>query len=117
MFPEIRLFVRKIPRGKVATYGQVAEAAGFPRASRQVAWALKDAPPGLPWQRVIGKATARRGKILLRGAQGVRQVQELQSEGVTVHGIYVDLEAFGHDFNAPAKSVRRRARPRDARAV
>ncbi len=116
MFPEIRKFVRKIPKGKVATYGQVAEAAGFPRASRQVAWALKDAPPDLPWQRVIGKATANRGKILLRGANGVRQVQELTMEGVKVNGIWVDLQTFGHDFNAKAKSAKRPARPRGARA-
>jgi methylated-DNA-protein-cysteine methyltransferase-like protein len=112
MFQDIRRFVRKIPKGKVATYGQVAEAAGFPRASRQVAWALKDSPPDLPWQRVIGKATTKRGKILLRGANGVRQVQELTLEGVKVNGIFVDLETFGHEFNAKAKPAKRPARPR-----
>lgn len=110
MFQDIRRFVRKIPKGKVATYGQVAEAAGFPRASRQVAWSLKDSPPDLPWQRVIGKATAKRGKILLRGANGVRQVQELAIEGVKVNGIFVDLELYGHDFNAKAKSTKRRSK-------
>lgn len=110
MFQDIRRFVRKIPKGKVATYGQIAEAAGFPRASRQVAWALKDSPPDLPWQRVIGKATAKRGKILLRGANGVRQVQELTMEGVKVNGIFVDLQVFGHDFTkAVGKAPRRRA--------
>ena len=65
MFEEIRRFVKKIPKGKVATYGQVAEAAGFPRGSRQVAWSLKVFDPKLPWQRVIGKAGAHRGKILI----------------------------------------------------
>jgi methylated-DNA-protein-cysteine methyltransferase-like protein len=112
MFQEIRRFVRKIPKGKVATYGQIAEAAGFPRASRQVAWALKDSPPDLPWQRVIGKATAKRGKILLRGANGVRQVQELTLEGVKVNGIFVDLVTFGHDFEAKAKEAKRTSPPR-----
>ena len=42
MFDEIRAVIRRIPRGKVATYGQVAEAAGFPGCARQVVWALRD---------------------------------------------------------------------------
>ena len=42
MFDEIRAVIRRIPRGKVATYGQVAEAAGFPGCPRQVVWALRD---------------------------------------------------------------------------
>jgi methylated-DNA-protein-cysteine methyltransferase-like protein len=103
MFEAIRRYVRKIPRGRVATYGQVAEAAGFPRGSRQVAWSLKDAPPNLPWQRVIGKAARGRGKILLRGPNGVAQVLQLESEGVRVDGLYVDLDRFGYQFRARAK--------------
>ncbi|WP_051670822.1 DUF1553 domain-containing protein [Bryobacter aggregatus] len=91
MFDEIRRFVKKIPKGKVATYGQVAVAAGFPRASRQVAWSLKTFDPTLPWQRVVGKG----GKILLRGAGGVEQVQRLEAEGVVVHGTRIDLKRFG----------------------
>jgi methylated-DNA-protein-cysteine methyltransferase-like protein len=98
MFEQIRKFVRKVPRGKVVTYGQVAEAAGFPRASRQVAWALKDADHTLPWQRVIGKASGGRGKILLRGLNGVRQLESLAAEGVQVHGMYVDLKKFGYVY-------------------
>lgn len=98
MFEEIRKVVKKIPKGKVATYGQVAEAAGFPRGSRQAAWALRVFDPKLPWQRVIGKAGAHRGKILLRGANGVEQVQRLGAEGVMVQGIYVDLKKYGHLF-------------------
>ena len=38
MFEELRRYVKKIPKGKVATYGQVALAAGFPTGSRQAAW-------------------------------------------------------------------------------
>ena len=40
MFEDVYEVVKKIPKGKVATYGQVARAAGYPRASRQVGWAL-----------------------------------------------------------------------------
>jgi methylated-DNA-protein-cysteine methyltransferase-like protein len=77
MFDRIRRAIRKIPRGKVATYGQVARAAGFPGAARQVVWALH-ASRGLPWQRVVGV----RGRILLPGESGLEQRLRLENEGV-----------------------------------
>jgi methylated-DNA-protein-cysteine methyltransferase-like protein len=66
MFVEIRNVVRKIPRGKVATYGAVAEAAGFPGNARRVAWALRKTDGRLPWHRVLGSG----GKILLPQGSG-----------------------------------------------
>ncbi|HEX4047038.1 MAG TPA: MGMT family protein [Elusimicrobiota bacterium] len=47
--------VRRIPRGRVATYGQVAHLAGLPNHARQVGYALQALPDGtpLPWQRVV----------------------------------------------------------------
>jgi len=47
--------VREIPRGRVASYGQVAEIAGIPRGARQVGYALRHLPQGhdVPWHRVI----------------------------------------------------------------
>lgn len=49
--------VRRIPRGRVATYGQIATMAGNPRAARQVAWVLNIASEKhrLPWHRVINR--------------------------------------------------------------
>lgn len=48
--------VRKIPRGQVATYGQVAAYLGSPRAAQAVGWALAVCDPAVvPWQRVVGK--------------------------------------------------------------
>lgn len=94
MFPEIRAVVRQIPKGKVATYGQVAAAAGFPRGARQVAWALKAFDPLLPWHRVVGSG----GKVLLRGASGVEQIQRLEAEGVIVRGNRIDLARFGISY-------------------
>ena len=38
--------IRDIPRGSVASYGQIAEIAGIPRGARQVGWALKQLPAG-----------------------------------------------------------------------
>ena len=55
--------VRAIPRGKVATYGQVAELAGIPSGHRVAARALRSCPEALPWQRVVGKKDARRAQI------------------------------------------------------
>ena len=49
-----RRAIRQIPRGKVATYGQVAAAAGYPLFHRQVAQMLRKSHGTLPWQRVVG---------------------------------------------------------------
>jgi methylated-DNA-protein-cysteine methyltransferase-like protein len=59
------------------TYGEVAEAAGFPGAARQVVWALKAADRGLPWHRVVGAGL----KIRLPGEAGLEQRLRLESEG------------------------------------
>jgi methylated-DNA-protein-cysteine methyltransferase related protein len=90
-FLRVRAAVRRIPKGKVATYGQVAEAAGFPGTARQVAWALRNAS-GLPWHRVVGAG----GKILLAGEPGAEQRMRLAAEGVGFHGDRVRLA--GHAF-------------------
>ncbi|WP_347133010.1 MGMT family protein, partial [Neglectibacter timonensis] len=53
-FPEaVYQIVRQIPKGKVATYGQIAMLAGRPRASRIVGAAMFRAPAGLPCHRVL----------------------------------------------------------------
>ena len=74
--------VRRIPRGRVATYGQVAELAGLPGHARQVGYALHALPAGtrVPWHRVINAA----GAVSLRAASGdeVTQRQLLESEGI-----------------------------------
>src|SRR5512140_2253521 len=79
--------IRSIPRGKVASYGQVAAAAGYPRYHRAVARFLKTAIPGeLPWQRVLGAG----GEIKLTGRAGAEQRLRLKMEGVTFVGKRVD---------------------------
>ena len=65
MFEKILRTVRRIPRGKVATYGDVAASSGYPRAARQVVWALRTSTR-VPWHRVLGA----RGTILLKGENG-----------------------------------------------
>jgi methylated-DNA-protein-cysteine methyltransferase-like protein len=92
MFPEIRAVVVKIPKGKVATYGSVAQAAGFPGNARRVAWALRGTDGRLPWHRVLGAG----GRILLPKDAGAEQRLRLQAEGVEFRGGKVWMER--HEF-------------------
>jgi methylated-DNA-protein-cysteine methyltransferase-like protein len=92
MFPQIRKVVAKIPKGKVATYGAVARAAGFPGAARQAAWALRGSEGRLPWHRVLGAG----GKILLTKESGAEQRLRLEAEGVAFRGGRVWMEQ--HEF-------------------
>ena len=96
MFPEIRKVVAKIPKGKVATYGAVAKAAGFPGNARRVAWALRGTDGRLPWHRVLGAG----GKILLPKDAGAEQRLRLESEGVVFRGARVWMEQHEFRFRA-----------------
>ncbi|MEO7142155.1 MAG: MGMT family protein [Bryobacteraceae bacterium] len=96
MLQAMRAQVRKIPRGKVATYGEVARAAGFPGASRQAAWALRNAgAAGIPWHRVVGAG----GRILLTGESALEQRLRLENEGVGFKGARIDMAA--NEFRFP----------------
>jgi methylated-DNA-protein-cysteine methyltransferase-like protein len=92
MLEEMRRIVAKIPKGKVATYGAVAEAAGFPGNARRVAWALAKTDGRLPWHRVLGA----KGKILLPREAGAEQRIRLEAEGVVFKGGKVDMAR--HEF-------------------
>jgi methylated-DNA-protein-cysteine methyltransferase related protein len=105
IFELILAQIRRVPRGKVATYGDVAYAAGFPGAARQTAWALHGAGHGVPWQRIVGSG----GKILLTGEHGFEQRMRLQSEGVQFHGLRVDMKNHRHSFFAKKKSATNRS--------
>lgn len=94
MFAEMLRQVRKVPRGKVATYADVAYAAGHPGAARQVAWALHSESAGLPWHRIVGAG----GKILLSGEQGFEQRMRLQAEGIGFLGLKVNMLAHRYTF-------------------
>ncbi len=68
--------IRRIPRGKVSTYGAVARGAGYPGAARQ-------------------------GEIKLRGDSAIEQRLRLESEGVRFRGRRVDMKA--HEFRFPRR--------------
>ncbi|HTC34107.1 MAG TPA: MGMT family protein [Bryobacteraceae bacterium] len=102
MLDVIRDTIRQIPKGKVSTYGGVAQAAGYPGRARQVVWALRNGR-GLPWHRVVGAG----GKISLTGENGLEQRLRLESEGVAFRGSRVWMEKHEHLF--PTKARRRKA--------
>jgi O-6-methylguanine DNA methyltransferase len=94
MFDDIYNAVKKIPKGKVANYGFVARAAGWPRAARQVGWALHQNPDPktIPCHRVVKKD----GSLSEAFAFGGEQMQErlLAGEGVEVINGRVDMKRF-----------------------
>lgn len=79
-YARIYAAVQRIPRGRVATYGQIAALADLPRRARQVGYALHALPPDskVPWQRVINA----RGEISLGPQAGERQRLILAGEGI-----------------------------------
>ena len=86
LYQKIYALVRRIPRGRVATYGQIAELAGLEGHARQVGYALHALPPasGLPWHRVINA----KGTISARTGSDWGELQRLllEAEGVEFDG-------------------------------
>ena len=94
--------VRRIPRGRVATYGQIAALLGRPRSARAVGGALLECPAALPWHRVVNaqgaiSARARMSSVL---TQRIR----LEAEGVTFRRGRVVLRA--HAWRSTARQRR-----------
>jgi methylated-DNA-protein-cysteine methyltransferase-like protein len=96
-FPDdVYAIVRKVPRGRVITYGAIAQLLGEPRKARQVGWAMAATPetkPRIPWHRVINA----RGEISQRHTPTAEHVQRerLEAEGVVFDADgRVDLERY-----------------------
>jgi len=85
--------VHQIPKGQVATYGQIASMAGIPRHSRLIGRILAGLPPNtrLPWHRVINS----QGRITNPAKD--RQQARLEKEGVTLINGRVNLKVYGWD--------------------
>lgn len=104
--PSINLYqrfyevVRRIPAGRVATYGQVARLAGYPGYARQVGYALfrlQGQETDIPWQRVIN-AQGRISYSPFRMGQDDLQKVLLAAEGIPFDSDNrVDLQRFGWD--------------------
>jgi methylated-DNA-protein-cysteine methyltransferase-like protein len=90
--------VRRIPRGRVATYGQLAALAGFPHAPRLAGYALHALPDGspVPWHRVVGAGgKLSLARLSLDGAWTQRLRLEREGVGFDARGrVRLDLHAW-----------------------
>ena len=105
-YQRIYAVVRGIPRGRVATYGQIAALAGLPHAPRVAGYALHALPPGspLPWHRVVG-AGGRLSLARLDPGAALTQRLRLEREGVRFDARgRADLER--HGWRRRARAVR-----------
>ncbi len=104
--------VRRIPAGRVATYGQIARLLGLGRSARLVGYALHSLPPGMPvpWHRVINA----RGSISFPPGSPLfsRQRELLAREGIPLAQGRVDLSRFGWK---PRQRTRGQSRVRQRR--
>lgn len=95
--PSRRIYeaVKKIPRGKVATYGRVAELAGNPKMARAVGNALhkNPDPDSIPCYRVVNAKGELAGEFAFGGAGAQRKL--LEADGIEFIGDRVDLEKYG----------------------
>ena len=94
----ILAIVRKIPKGRVATYGQVARLAGFARQPRLAGYALRHADDSVPWHRVVNAS----GGISPRA----------QSDSVPLQRVLLEAEGVGFDSRGriPLKQYQWRSR-------
>lgn len=87
--------VNRIPRGRVSTYGNVADVAGLPRRARLVGMVLRgnSTPRNLPWHRVINAG----GRISFPSGSEAHACQRrrLEAEGIVFTGGRVDLQRYG----------------------
>ncbi len=108
-FQRVYALVRCIPRGKVASYGQIAALLGHPQAARTVGWALSalrgNEVADVPWQRVINSA----GRISISRADLTADLQRalLEAEGIEFDARgYVDWRRFGWEGMDPKEIER-----------
>jgi methylated-DNA-protein-cysteine methyltransferase-like protein len=90
----IKQVIKRIPKGRVATYGQVAALAGDPRGARQVSWVLNSSSKSdnLPWHRVING----QGRISLPENMGYELQRAMLSDEGIAFGLRdkIDLNRF-----------------------
>jgi len=94
-YERIYAVIRRIPKGRVATYGQIAQLAGLGGHARQVGYALSALPEDrdVPWHRVINA----KGEISVRSEPGCENLQRayLAKEGIVFDGnARVSLKRF-----------------------
>src|SRR5271170_5829768 len=112
--PVYRL-VKKVPRGRVTTYGAIAKALRLPGGARVAGYAMASCPAdqGIPWQRVVGAD----GRLLISEPRASLQRKLLASEGVDISGRAIDMKRFSHSFAKAKTSPRKRGHGKTRRFV
>ncbi|MBI2054941.1 MAG: MGMT family protein [Candidatus Sungbacteria bacterium] len=108
-YEEVYKWVCKVPRGKVATYGQIASIISTPRSAQVVGFALRALPKDndVPWQRVINS----QGRISIQNPRWPQseQARLLKKEGVKViykeNAYWVDLDKYLYEFRRPKTAL------------
>jgi methylated-DNA-protein-cysteine methyltransferase related protein len=100
--------VKRVPKGRVITYGQLARAAELRGGARAAGYAMAACPKGrgIPWHRVVGAG----GRILLGEPRASLQRRLLESEGIEFRGGRLELEGREWSPAAPRKRPRRAGR-------
>lgn len=111
--PVYRL-IKKIPRGRVATYGELARMLKLRGGARAVGYAMTACPTGkgIPWHRVVGAG----GRLLIREPYGSLQRRLLETEGVQVEFGRIDLSRYAWKNSAIQPRARRKS-PRRRRSL
>jgi methylated-DNA-protein-cysteine methyltransferase-like protein len=101
--------VKKIPRGRVTTYGALAKALRLRGGARVAGYAMAACPggKGIPWHRVIGAG----GRLLIREPHASLQRRLLETEGILIDGKRVNMKKYawsGPEARAKSKSTQSR---------
>lgn len=98
--PVYRL-IKKIPRGRVTTYGELARKLRLRGGARAVGYAMAACPSGkgIPWHRVVGAG----GRLLIPEPHGSLQRRLLESEGVQIDYARIDMKRYGWTPTAKRK--------------
>jgi methylated-DNA-protein-cysteine methyltransferase-like protein len=100
--------VKKIPRGRVTTYGELAKKLRLPGGARVAGYAMAGCPSGrgIPWHRVVGAG----GRLLIREPYASLQRKLLETEGVSLAGTRVDMKRHSWIAKRKPAAVRKRAK-------
>ena len=120
-YEAIKRVIASIPRGRVSSYGEIAQRAGLPGRARLVGKVLGDSDVELPWHRVLRSS----GQTAFPpGSRGFReQSQRLRTEGVVVVNGRVNVQIYGwqRDLDAelwgPPPASTRKSAPKKSRAA
>jgi methylated-DNA-protein-cysteine methyltransferase related protein len=105
--------VKKIPRGRVTTYGVLAKKLRLPGGARVAGYAMASCPSGsgIPWHRVVGAG----GRLLISEPHASLQRKMLETEGVRIEGRQIDMKRYawfpGAGTNLASSSKAKRAKP------